>query len=680
MSASPLPVASPDAAPIPLSTKQTPEHRELANAIRALAMDAVEQAKSGHPGMPMGMADVATVLYERFLKFDPTDPTWPDRDRFVLSAGHGSMLLYALLYLTGYPEMTLDEIKRFRQLGSKTAGHPEYGHTPGVETTTGPLGQGLGNAVGMALAERLLATEFGTAAVDHHTYVIAGDGCLMEGISHEAISLAGHLKLNKLIVFFDDNHITIDGSTDLSVSDDQLQRFAACGWNTLAVDGHDPEAIAAVIDAARKSEKPTLIACRTTIAYGAPTKAGTAASHGAPLGAAEITGTRERLGWKPGAFEIPEPVLERWRAIGRKGAAARSSWQRRLSSLPAEQRAEFRRRLDGKLPKHWLGASTDYKIKLAADKPNIATRVASQNTLEVLTAAIPELVGGSADLTGSNNTKAKAQAAIAPNKFAGRYVYYGVREHGMAAAMNGLALHGGFVPYGGTFLVFTDYCRPAIRLAALMGLRVIYVMTHDSIGLGEDGPTHQPVEHLAALRAIPNLQVMRPGDATETLECWEAALLREDGPTLLALTRQNLAAFRTAPTPDNLCQKGGYVVVEAAGERQVTLIGTGSEVAIALKARELLAADGIKAAVVSMPSTSLFDKQTGKYRREVLGGARMPRVAIEAGVRQGWEPYIGANGAFVGMSGFGASAPIADLYTHFGITPEAVAAAAKKLL
>ena len=414
MSASPLPAASPDATPIPLSTKQTQEHRDLANAIRALAMDAVEQAKSGHPGMPMGMADVATVLFERFLKFDPTDPAWPDRDRFVLSAGHGSMLLYALLYLTGYPEMTLDELKRFRQLGSKTAGHPEYGHAPGIETTTGPLGQGLANAVGMALAERLLATEFGAVAVDHHTYVIAGDGCLMEGISHEAISLAGHLKLNKLIVLFDDNHITIDGSTDLSVSDDQLQRFAASGWNTLAVDGHDPDAIAAVIEAARKSDKPTLIACRTTIAYGAPTKAGTAASHGAPLGGPEIAGTRQRLGWTPGPFEVPDAILERWRAIGKKGASARGSWQRRLSSLPAEQKAEFRRRMDGKLPKHWLGAATAYKIKLAEDKPNIATRVASQNTLEVLTTVIPELAGGSADLTGSNNTKAKAQTPVRP--------------------------------------------------------------------------------------------------------------------------------------------------------------------------------------------------------------------------------------------------------------------------
>ncbi len=680
MSASLSPLPASTAVP-PLSTKQTREHAELANAIRALAMDAVEQAKSGHPGMPMGMADVAAVLFERFLKFDPSDPTWPDRDRFVLSAGHGSMLLYALLYLTGYPEMTIEEIKRFRQLGSKTPGHPEYGHAPGIETTTGPLGQGLANAVGMALAERLLAAEFGTVAVDHYTYVIAGDGCLMEGISHEAISLAGHLRLNKLIVLFDDNHISIDGPTELTVSDDQLARFAASGWNTLAVDGHDPDAIASVIEAARRSDKPTLIACRTTIAYGAPTKAGTAASHGSALGAPEIAGARERLGWPHAPFHVPEAVLERWRTIGRKGGGARSAWQRRLSALPAELRAEFRRRMDGKLPKNWLDTVAAYKTKLIAEKPAVATRVASQNALDVLADALPELLGGSADLTGSNNTKAKSQAVVTREKVAGRYIHYGVREHAMAAAMNGIALHRGLIPYGGTFLVFTDYCRPAIRLSALMGQRVVYVMTHDSIGLGEDGPTHQPVEHLAALRAIPNLQVMRPADAVETLECWEAALRRDDGPTLLALTRQNVPALRTQAAAENLCLKGGYVLAEAeGGERQATLIATGSEVAIALKARELLAAEGVRAAVVSMPCSSLFDRQTAKYRREVLGGARGARVAVEAGVRMGWEPYLGSNGAFVGMTGFGASAPAPELYKHFGITPEAVAAAAKALL
>jgi transketolase len=682
MSASLSPLPASAAADIkPLSTTQTREHAEMANAIRALAMDAVEKANSGHPGMPMGMADVATVLFERFLKFDPAAPDWPDRDRLVLSAGHGSMLLYALLYLTGYPEMTIEEIKRFRQLGSKTAGHPEYGFAPGIETTTGPLGQGLANAVGMALAERLLAAEFGDIVVDHHTYVIAGDGCLMEGISHEAISLAGHLKLNKLIVLFDDNHISIDGPTELTVSDDQLARFAASGWNTLAVDGHDPEAIASCIDAARKSDKPTLIACRTTIAYGAPTKAGTAASHGAALGASEVAGARSRLNWPHPAFEIPAPILERWRAFGHKGGSARAAWQRRVSALPADRRAEFRRRMDGKLPQGWLGAATTYKAEICAAKPNVATRVASQNTLEVLTRAIPELLGGSADLTGSNNTKTKGQAVVSREKPAGHYIHYGVREHAMAAAMNGIALHRGYIPYGGTFLVFTDYCRPAIRLSALMELRVIYVMTHDSIGLGEDGPTHQPVEHLAALRAIPNLRVMRPADAVETLECWETALLHEDGPTLLALTRQNVPALRTAATPDNLSAKGGYVLAEAeGGERQVTLIGTGSEVSLAMKAREMLAAEGIRAAVVSMPCLSLFDAQTAKYRREVLGGARMPRVAVEAGIRMSWEPCLGGNGAFVGMSSFGASAPAGDVYKHFGITAEAVAAAAKKLL
>ena len=681
MSANPAAaIQSPPAAPLPLSDKQTREHAELANAIRALAMDAVEQAKSGHPGMPMGMADVATVLWTRFLNFDPADPAWPNRDRFVLSAGHGSMLLYALLYLTGYTEMTLDELRRFRQLGSKTAGHPEYGHAPGIETTTGPLGQGLGNAVGMALAERLLAARFGEA-VDHYTYVIAGDGCLMEGISHEAISLAGHLRLNKLIVLFDDNQISIDGPTSLSVSDDQVARFRASGWNAVTIDGHDPEAIAAAIEAAKNSDRPSLIACRTTIAYGAPTKAGTAASHGAPLGAAEIAGARERLGWPSAPFEIPDAVLQRWREAGKRGAAARAAWQRRLDKLPAEKRAEFRRVMSGKLPKDWLQRVAELKDKLVADKPNVATRVASQTALETLTAAIPEMIGGSADLTGSNNTKTKALAPVTRDDFSGRYIYYGVREHGMAAAMNGMALHGGVIPYGGTFLVFTDYCRPSIRLSALMGLRVIYVMTHDSIGLGEDGPTHQPVEHLASLRAIPNLLVMRPADAVETLECWTAAIEQTDRPTILALTRQNLPTVRTQSHGENLSAKGGYVLAEAeGGERQVTLIGTGSEIAVALKARELLAAEGIRAAVVSLPCWELFDRQTAKYRRSVLGPARLPKVAVEAASPFGWERYLGSKGAFVGMSGFGASAPYADLYRHFGITPEAVAAAAKKLL
>jgi transketolase len=666
------------APPPPLSTTQTPDHADMANAIRALAMDAVEQAKSGHPGMPMGMADVATVLYQRFLKFDPADPAWPDRDRFVLSAGHGSMLLYALLYLTGYPEMTIEEIKRFRQLGSKTPGHPEHGHTPGVETTTGPLGQGLGNAVGMAIAERLLAARYGDEIVDHRTYVIAGDGCLMEGISHESISLAGHLKLNKLVVLFDDNNISIDGPTSLAVSDDQVARFKACGWSASAIDGHDPAAIAAALTAAQSSDKPTLIACRTTIAYGAPTKAGTAGSHGAPLGAGEITGARQRLGWTAPAFEVPKTILDRWRALGERGVKTRSAWQRRLSNLDTAKRAEFKRTQTGKLPADWQMKVTAFKDKLVAEKPAIATRVASQNALGVLSDAIPELIGGSADLTGSNNTQAKGMQVANVANFGGRYFHFGVREHGMAAAMNGMSLHGGIIPYGGTFLVFTDYCRPSIRLSALMQQRVVYVMTHDSIGLGEDGPTHQPVEHLAALRAIPNLHVMRPADAVETLECWAAALANENGPTVLALTRQNLPTVRTAPNAENLCARGAYVLADADGERQVTLVATGSEVAIALKARELLAADGVKAAVVSMPCWSLFDKQTGKYRREILGPARTARIVVEAGVAMGWEKYIAGKGAFIGMSSFGASAPIADLYKHFNITAEAVAAAAKK--
>ena len=654
----------------------------MANALRALAMDAVEKAKSGHPGMPMGMADVATVLWTKFLKFDPSAPDWPDRDRFVLSAGHGSMLLYALLHLTGFADMTMEELKRFRQLGAKTAGHPEFGHAAGVETTTGPLGQGLANAVGMAMAERWLNARFGDGVVDHHTYVIAGDGCLMEGISQEAISLAGHLRLNRLVVLFDDNHISIDGPTSLATSEDQCARFAASGWNTARVDGHDPAAIEAAIAAARRSDRPTLIACRTTIGYGAPTKGGTAGCHGSPLGAAEIAATRERLGWTNGPFEIPVDVLERWIAAGHRGAAARKSWDGRLSRMPAEQRAEFRRMQSGKLPRGLAEAVAAFKAKLFADKPSIATRVASQNALDMLAAQVPELIGGSADLTGSNNTKAKVQAPMTVADRGGRYVYWGVREHAMAAAMNGMALHGGTIPYGGTFLVFTDYCRPAIRLAALMGQRVVFVMTHDSIGLGEDGPTHQPVEHLAALRAIPNLAVFRPADAVETLECWQLALERQDGPSVLALTRQNLPALRTGgDASENHCARGAYVLAEAeGGERQATLMATGSEVSLAMEARKLLAARGIRAAVVSMPSWELFARQSARYQRAVLGGSRVAKVAAEAALGFGWERHLGARGAFVGMSGFGASAPAPDLYRHFGITPEAVAEAAAALV
>jgi transketolase len=654
----------------------------MANALRALAMDAVEKAKSGHPGMPMGMADVATVLWTKFLKFDPADPHWPDRDRFVLSAGHGSMLLYALLHLTGFADMTMEELKRFRQLGAKTAGHPEFGHATGIETTTGPLGQGIANAVGMAMAERWLNARFGDSVVDHHTYVIAGDGCLMEGISQEAISLAGHLRLNRLIVLFDDNGISIDGPTSLTTSEDQCARFAASGWNTQRIDGHDPAAIEAAIAAARGSSRPTMIACRTTIGYGAPTKGGTAGAHGAPLGATEIAATRERLGWSNGPFEIPVDVLERWIDAGHRGAVARKAWEGRLTRLPGEQRAEFRRMLAGKLPKGFEEAVVSYKAKLLQDKPTLATRVSSQNALDILAAAVPELVGGSADLTGSNNTKAKSQTPLSASQYGGRYVYWGVREHAMASAMNGMALHGGMIPYGGTFLVFTDYCRPAIRLAALMGQRVVYVMTHDSIGLGEDGPTHQPVEHLAALRAIPNLAVFRPADAVETLECWQLALERKDGPSVLTLTRQNLPPLRLDGNPaENRSARGAYVLAEAeGGERQVTLIGTGSETSLAMAARDLLASRGVRAAVVSMPCWSLFDRQTASYRRAVLGGPRVAKVAVEAALGFGWDRYLGAKGAFVGMTGFGASAPAPELYRHFGITPEAVAEAAMALL
>jgi transketolase len=652
-------------------------HADMANAIRALAMDAVEQAKSGHPGMPMGMADAATVLFTQVLKYDPAAPDWPDRDRFVLSAGHGSMLLYALLHLAGYARPTMDEIRRFRQLGSPTAGHPEYGHLPGVETTTGPLGQGLANAVGMAIAERHLNARLGADAVDHRTYVIAGDGCLMEGVSHEAVSLAGHLKLNRLIVLWDDNRISIDGPTALSVSDDQRMRFEASGWATLAADGHDPGAVLAALEQAKASDRPVLIACRTTIAHGAPTKAGTAGSHGAPLGADEIAGARAKLGWPHAPFTVPDHVLKAWRAAGARGADSRRAWEQRVAKRPDAE--AVRAALRGEFPPGWRGKLAAH-VKGLIDKPvKLATRQASGNALEVLTAAIPALIGGSADLTGSNNTRAKAQKPLTAKDYAGTYLFYGVREHAMAAAMNGMALHGGVAPYGGTFLVFADYCRPAIRLSAMMGVGVIYVMTHDSIGLGEDGPTHQPVEHLAALRAIPGLNVYRPADAVETAECWEAALLDREHPSILVLTRQSVPQVRLNAASENLSARGGYVLAEATQARKATLVATGSEVAVALAARDLLEKSGVPAAVVSMPCMQLFDAQDAAYRAKVLGPER-GRVAVEAAVRQGWDKYIGPSGGFVGMTGFGASAPAEDLYRHFGITPEAVAAAAIKAL
>ena len=654
-------------------------HPEMANAIRVLAMDAVEAANSGHPGMPMGMADVATVLFTRFLKFDPTASAWPDRDRFVLSAGHGSMLLYSLLYLTGYPDMTMAEIKRFRQLGSKTAGHPEYGHAQGIETTTGPLGQGIANAVGMAIAEKLMAARYGADVVDHYTYAIVGDGCLMEGISHEAISLAGHLKLAKLIVLFDDNQISIDGPTSLTVSDDQIQRFKASGWDTAAVDGHDPEAVAAAIAKAKTTDRPSLIACRTIIGYGAPKKAGTAATHGAALGAEDVAASRVKLGWPHAPFEMPEHILAAWRQAGGRGAAARQDWQGRMAKLDAAKRAEFDRQVAGDLPQAFDQAVIDFKRKLVAQPPTWATRKSSQEVLEVLTAVVPEMIGGSADLTGSNNTKTKVEAIVSPGDFSGRYIHYGVREHGMAAAMNGMALHGGVIPYGGTFLVFTDYCRPSIRLSALMGQRVIYVMSHDSIGLGEDGPTHQPVEHLAALRAIPGLRVFRPADAVETAECWQLALEDRNHPSVIVLTRQNLPPVRLTDHDDNLCARGGYILAEAVGKRRVTLLATGSEVQIAFEARAKLQADGIGAAVVSLPSWELFELQPAAYKDGVLG-QNVVRIAIEAASGFGWDRYLGSNGAMVGMTGFGASAPAEALYKHFGITAEAAVQAARQRL
>ncbi len=645
-------------------------HNDMANAIRALAMDAVEAANSGHPGMPLGMADVATVLFCEFLNIDPQHPSWPNRDRFILSAGHGSMLLYALHYLLGYSDMTIDEIRNFRKLGSKTAGHPEYGHALGIETTTGPLGQGLANAVGMALAERMMNARFGDDTVDHYTYALVGDGCLMEGISQEAISLAGHLQLSRLIVLWDDNEISIDGSTSLATSDNQLQRFTASNWNVIAIDGHDAASIRQAINSARKSDKPTLIACKTIIGYGAPTKAGSKDCHGSPLGKEEIAGARAKLGWNHAPFEIPQDVLSEWRKAAKRGNEAFLSWNSKNHS------PEFERLLRAELPENWAASLDDFKKQLAEKQPNEATRKSSENTLNVLSAIIPELIGGSADLTGSNNTKAKNQQIISANKYSGSYIHYGVREHGMAAMMNGLALYGGFIPYGGTFLVFSDYCRPAIRLSALMQQRVIYIMTHDSIGLGEDGPTHQPVEHLASLRAIPNLQVFRPCDATETAECWALALAEKTAPSVLSLSRQNLPAVRKEYSKDNLCARGGYVISETritSHEPRITIIASGSEVMIAIEAQKMLAEKNIAARVVSLPCFELFLKQPQNYRDEILGGASI-KIAIEAGIRMSWDAIIGADGIFIGMNGFGASAPASELYKQFGITAENVVA------
>jgi transketolase len=662
-----------DAKAVP--AKATP--KQMADAIRVLAMDGVEKAKSGHPGMPMGMADVATVLFSRFLKFDASRPDWADRDRFILSAGHGSMLIYALLHLTGYKAATKEELSNFRQWGSKTAGHPEYGHMPGVEVTTGPLGQGLATSVGFALAERHLAAKYGDDLVDHRTWVIAGDGCLMEGVSQEAIALAGRLKLNKLHVLWDDNDITIDGKVSLSDVTDQKARFKAAGWAVKAVDGHDMKAVKSALQWATRQDKPTLIACKTKIGKGAATMEGSHKTHGAALGAAEIAATRLGLAWDHDPFEMPETILSAWRKVGRKGAKARKAWEARLKD--SKQAADFTRAMKGDLPETAF-AKLDAKIaELVETKPAQATRQSSGAALDELFAAIPELIGGSADLTGSNNTFVKDTPILDAPTYEGRYINYGIREFGMAAAMNGLALHGGVIPYGGTFMVFSDYSRPAIRLGALMGVRAVHVLTHDSIGLGEDGPTHQPVEHLAALRAIPNLLVFRPADTIEAMEAWKVALQTKTAPSALCLSRQKTAAVRVTASSENLTAKGAYELRAAKGEAKATLFATGTEVPLALEAADRLEANNIPTRVVSVPCFELFFAQPKSYQDSVIGRGTV-RVAVEAALQQGWERFIGEDGGFVGMTGFGASAPAEVLYEKFGITTEAVVAAVKARL
>ncbi len=660
------------------STPARPTLQAMADTIRILALEGVEKANSGHPGMPMGMADVATVLFTKFLKFDAAQPDWPDRDRFILSAGHGSMLIYSLLHLTGYKAMTRAQLESFRQLGSLTPGHPEVHHTPGIETTTGPLGQGLGNAVGMAMAERHLNARFGADLVDHRTWVLAGDGCLMEGISHEAIALAGRLKLNRLVVLWDDNEITIDGKVSLSETGDQLARFKAFNWAVKRIDGHDHNQIRRAMAWAQRQDRPVLIACRTRIGRGAGTMEGSHKTHGSALGPVEVAATREKLGWTAAPFEVPAPIAKAWASAGRRGRKERRAWEARLLASPKS--GEFNRAQSGDVP---ASAYADLDAQMAAmveSKPAQATRVSSGAALDQLFGNIPELLGGSADLTGSNNTFVKGTAIFDAPDYAGRYVNYGVREHGMAAAMNGMALHGGVIPYGGTFLVFSDYSRPSIRLAALMGIRVIHVLTHDSIGLGEDGPTHQPVEHLAALRSIPNLKLFRPADAIETAECWKVALSDKTAPSALALSRQKTPAVRTHAADENLSARGAYELCEATvGEAQVTIFASGTEVALAMAARETLQAQHIGTRVVSTPCWSLFDAQEADYQARVIGNAPV-RIAIEAGVRLGWDRFIGEDGVFIGMKGFGGSAPYEKLYAHFGITAEAVVEAAKKQL
>ena len=645
------------------------QHRDMANAIAALSMDAVQKANSGHPGMPMGMADAATVLFSQFLKFDPKAPDWFDRDRFILSAGHGSMLIYSLLHLTGYDAMTMDQIKNFRQLGAITAGHPEYGHVPGVETTTGPLGQGISNAVGFALAERHLNARYGDELVDHYTYVIAGDGCLMEGISQEAIGLAGHLGLNRLIVLWDDNNITIDGPVSISSTTDQIARFKASNWNAIAVDGHDRGQVAEALRQAKSSDKPTLIACKTTIGKGAPTKAGLNKAHGSPLGDEEIAGTRAARGWDHAPFEVPQSVYDDWAKPAQAGGTAHADWKTRLKEHA--KAADFKRAMSGELNAGWQKTLQAYKDQVASEQPKLATRVASKNALIPLTEALSDMVSGSADLEGSNKTKTPATSEdIQAGSYGGRFINYGIREHGMAACMNGMALHGGVVPYSGLFMVFMDYCRPSVRLAALMQIQTIYVATHDSIGVGEDGPTHQPVEHLASYRAIPNCYVYRPADSVEVAECYEIALQNKTAPAIMSLTRQGVPAVRDNASR-NMSERGGYVLRPGKGSDDIVLLATGSEVHIAVEAAQALEAEDISARVVSIPCMDIFLEQEEKYIRSVLG-KDLPKIAIEAGLRQGWDGLIGREGGFIGMDGFGASAPGGDLFPHFGITADAI--------
>ena len=674
-------VISDQAMPKTVSAARDQHLRDMANCIRFLSMDAVQQAKSGHPGAPMGMADIATVLFRDFMQFDAAEPHWIDRDRFIMSNGHGSMLLYSLLYLTGYNDMPIEELKRFRQVGSKTPGHPEYHHADGIELTTGPLGQGVAESVGMALGERIMNAQFGNELVSHYTYVFMGDGCLMEGISQEAISLAGHLKLGRLIAFWDNNSISIDGATNLAVSDNEVERFRVSGWHVLEIDGHDTDAIREAIATARSvTDRPSMIACRTIIGFGFPTRAGTQKAHSDAPGEEEIAGARKILDWASPPFVIPELLLAEWRAIGTKGAAARLAWAERVKQAPDALRPEFERRNEGKLPEGWRSAIAAARAEFIEEGKELATRQASGAVLNHLFEVIPEMLGGSADLTPSNNTKAKSQTEIKPGEYKGSYVHYGVREHGMAAAMNGIALHGGLIPYGGTFLCFSDYCRPAIRLAAMMDIRTTFVMTHDSIWLGEDGPTHQPVEHLAALRAIPHLAVYRPGDAVETAECWEIILDNPHRAALLALSRQPMPLLRREPSMENRSARGAYVLLEAeGGPRKLTLMATGSELHLAVEAREVLQQQGVPTAVVSMPCALIFNEQDAAYQRAVFGDT-LARVAVEAAVQMSWDRYLGFQGRFVGMRGFGESGKIADVYKKFDITAEAVVRAARESL